>query len=694
MDTTPDAQYTSPRTFGGSMSRFLGLVGVVALALCVASCRGPKPKYQPPPKDVEDTGTVPLDSNSDTGTVPKDTNEDTGTVPKDTNEDTGPDDKVGPEITVSTPLVSPFANLYLTGTVIDSGSGVKSVEVQLELGGNVIPVYPEENGEFSVLLAWKEGENDVEIVATDNAGNESKAHFTFTLDTKPPVVTLDLTTFKSEQNAKVEWNGADVTTTLAGDALTITISNDVCTPLSEGAIPAYQCNSENAPWHKLAHRLENVSGTPVTKTSNPNNLPYFQFDITDDNDLTVDYVLQHENCPLTPWQPAGKSGEKYTVPVTLPIDMQDLCEFLWTDDTMPNALRLRVLDAAGNLTEAVWRFNLQLLAPPVFLTEAQMENNDYTLNYFTMNPTIGVNTFNSANLHTLFQTGNQLDQQGGVRVAQCTVKNPYSIPLHFTFGTDSKLKVDMIYQQVYLLTDEENLAASFCDYTTCDLNSCATACGPDSDSCVLSFGDKAGQCLTGSSVPVIKEVDTQTYEIDLTMALYPSSNGLTALEPVAETGNKFSIGPDEELTLAVIAKTTVKKPSECIMAPPVKIGWPIGDKNAENPRFYVAPQPGDCPTGPTAVAYSGCNEYKNVPNGIDQCYVRAYATPKILLGAKIKANDSGKVAIQLTSDVPGLDGSQQSDSFEVQVIEKAETFDFAAYPPEFSGGFPTKPKDI
>ena len=97
-------------------------------------------------------------------------------------------DTVPPTLTVTAPvdgLVTNYATLAVTGTAIDTGSGLKSVTV------NDQAATVDAGGFFSFSVTLIAGSNPITVVAMDNAGNSTPpVTRTVTLDLVPPVLTV------------------------------------------------------------------------------------------------------------------------------------------------------------------------------------------------------------------------------------------------------------------------------------------------------------------------------------------------------------------------------------------------------------------------------------------------------------------------------------------------------------------------
>jgi hypothetical protein len=102
-----------------------------------------------------------------------------------------------PHITILGPVagIATHTNLTITGHVSAGQAGITSVTEALD-GGDTMPLAFDSNGNFSFLTSLlldgsNDGSHTVEFLATDGAGRTSDpVAFPFTLDTRPPVVTI------------------------------------------------------------------------------------------------------------------------------------------------------------------------------------------------------------------------------------------------------------------------------------------------------------------------------------------------------------------------------------------------------------------------------------------------------------------------------------------------------------------------
>jgi hypothetical protein len=97
-------------------------------------------------------------------------------------------DTTPPEITILFPQNNSFTNqskIVVRGTVKDEESGVKL----LTINGEIIGI--SSNGDFEKEIQLVEGENQINVVAEDNVGNQIEKSIKITLDIIPPKIILN-----------------------------------------------------------------------------------------------------------------------------------------------------------------------------------------------------------------------------------------------------------------------------------------------------------------------------------------------------------------------------------------------------------------------------------------------------------------------------------------------------------------------
>jgi len=97
-------------------------------------------------------------------------------------------DTTPPEITILSPQDNSFTNqskIVVRGIVKDEESGVKSLTINRET------IETSSNGAFEKEIQLAEGENQINVVAEDNAGNQVEKSIKITLDIIPPKIILN-----------------------------------------------------------------------------------------------------------------------------------------------------------------------------------------------------------------------------------------------------------------------------------------------------------------------------------------------------------------------------------------------------------------------------------------------------------------------------------------------------------------------
>lgn len=166
----------------------------------------------------------------------------------DTAKDTSP-----PTVTLISPMPgeATTGDPILIGRVTDNLSGVKSLVVALD-GGAFAPIAFDAAGSFTVpttlaLDGTADGLHTLAFSATDAAGNASAVtSFTFTLDTKPPVITLTAPLDGDALAAGAELTGSVDPTGSPLVALSYTIDGDTTTPIAFDTMAASDVSNGTA----------------------------------------------------------------------------------------------------------------------------------------------------------------------------------------------------------------------------------------------------------------------------------------------------------------------------------------------------------------------------------------------------------------------------------------------------------------
>ncbi|MEW5761013.1 MAG: hypothetical protein AB1779_09630, partial [Candidatus Thermoplasmatota archaeon] len=93
-------------------------------------------------------------------------------------------DTIPPEIKINEPIDKSITNkkeVYLNGTAEN--------DTKIEVNDEAVEL---ENGAFSTIIQLEEGKNKIKVKGTDRAGNVAYAEVVITLDSKKPVLTVDL----------------------------------------------------------------------------------------------------------------------------------------------------------------------------------------------------------------------------------------------------------------------------------------------------------------------------------------------------------------------------------------------------------------------------------------------------------------------------------------------------------------------
>lgn len=249
---------------------------------------------------------------------------------------------VDPAPVVSAPQVT------ITGTVTDDTSGVESVEVAAFGQDPVAELQPEEAFSVDVMIPCNVVE-DLVVVARDRAGNEARQTIPVSCDDQPPRIELGASTFIQEGGMTVSRDGSGQVVYSSTAAETLTLGEGTSWPIRI---------------EKFLNRLD--EGAP--------NLPTIRF-LADDPALAgvsstveVSYRYLVDGMERRPF--AVLSQPSLGEPYQIAFSYQMLGPELGTAG--PDALhRVEVVarDGAGNTMMRGFEFYVELLSPPVWVTD-------------------------------------------------------------------------------------------------------------------------------------------------------------------------------------------------------------------------------------------------------------------------------------------------------------------------------------
>ncbi len=153
-----------------------------------------------------------------------------GTNPLNKNDDFS-FDKLPPNLFIYSPDDKKITNkksISIFGKVEDKESGINI----LKINGKIVEI--KDNGDFEEEISLKEGENKINIVAVDNAGNKTEKALIVTVDTTPPVVKITApANFETVNEGSITVSGTATDSSSGID--TVTVNGNAVTVASDGS---------------------------------------------------------------------------------------------------------------------------------------------------------------------------------------------------------------------------------------------------------------------------------------------------------------------------------------------------------------------------------------------------------------------------------------------------------------------------
>ncbi|MEL6196037.1 MAG: hypothetical protein AAFQ77_03175 [Myxococcota bacterium] len=273
-------------------------------------------------------------------------------------------DNEPPVVTITSSTLTPTGSYTLTGTATDSRSGVATVEVfnQAALLRTLVPA---DDDTFAAELSLAcNTTTPLRIVATDNAENVTETQHPVTCNNVGPAI--------AERDAR--YLPATVVSTSA-TATQTTYTGTQFLPTEGRWIDGFAIS-------KFVNRLDYAPEVGATIESN--NLPVIAFDVSTPAPSEVaDAIRYRYQVRLTdedPWDterdwtplaPSEPESNSYTIPIAL----QTLSEAIVSRANQQHRIDVEVRDAIGNVADRSFRFTLDLLAPPVVVTDCDLDAN-------------------------------------------------------------------------------------------------------------------------------------------------------------------------------------------------------------------------------------------------------------------------------------------------------------------------------
>ncbi len=311
-------------------------------------------------------------------------------------------------------IVTPTADLHTDQTTL-TVSGTVADEVEVEK----LWVKPPGTAKFEVDIvdgAWsaevdglEAGDNTITVSAIDELENLGSTTVDVYVDHFGPTIEFLNTTTIDEATMTITWDGTDPPVLTGGSTLPLG-------PACDGACVV----------RKLLHRFDYFA-------EEDENVPTPIVSMTDDTTPASEILLHTRYF--------GSDGEPMAVVFQTtydgtwddPVDGKALAPMTWGalgigkgnewkfKGTLPETLVVTAYDEFGNESSIEMTFQVQLLAPPLFFTEATEYAPDGT--------DIANFTLDGGNLDDLFNEGDGVNLQGGARLGRYRVDNPWPVNL-------------------------------------------------------------------------------------------------------------------------------------------------------------------------------------------------------------------------------------------------------------------------
>lgn len=346
-------------------------------------------------------------------------------------------------------------SVSLSGTVSDGGVGATSVE--LSANGLAAAAVLFDDDTFSGTITLPTGSSTVTVICTDALDNSSEPiTLDANVDVEKPSVSLVTTKFASEQGLEVTWDGVSIKyEQFVPD--TVTISETTC-PV-DGVCAK--------PWPKYASRLVHLEAAQLPSLNLPvlNLLPSDAGSSISPDEVSLVYIVSRGGTPLIAPRPVPVIEGAHQIPIAVQyVTDDDINSFAWTPDNVPTSVSVTATDLAGNDETFTWSFDLQILAPPLFIealpswSPAPFDASVFGLSKGALNE-IGRQFGPTASP--------ALKTVGGMRVARYVVENPYALDIAFVPPSTNSLHPYWEAQRVYLqLTQGLCLAGTGCTVPT------------------------------------------------------------------------------------------------------------------------------------------------------------------------------------------------------------------------------------
>lgn len=287
-------------------------------------------------------------------------------------------DNTRPFVNVTSPLVTSEAEYQMTGAAQDNGAGIASITV------NGTPVTLTAERSWALAVTLQPGVNRLVVVLTDNAGNRYESITEVRFDADPPVIDTGgrhgVARFVSGDDAFDE------------------------APLAD--------RNDTRPLYLMSDRLD-LAGVPIKRDDlGASHIPFFAFRVSDPASngagssvgaLVVELQYEQNDQPRRAWRrlTAAESNNGYLIPIASEVLAPD-----WHQTTPEDrhGLRVRVTDAAGNVTERLFTFRADVRVPSLAMESVESVGDAFFDDFnFATRGDISGRTF-AANAYTFTNT--------------------------------------------------------------------------------------------------------------------------------------------------------------------------------------------------------------------------------------------------------------------------------------------------
>ena len=284
-------------------------------------------------------------------------------------------DTTAPTVSLTAPETSDSTDVTVSGSVTDA-SGISTVE--LLVNGNPVPVSLDAQGDFETMVTMNEGENTIEVTASDALQNTGSASATTTVElapTEPLEVTVDDVLIG-------QGNLFTISGTASGDGVgevVISIGDDVEVTEQLDASGTYEFTSEFADGtYPVTVTATDSTGdtrsatTSFTLDSIPPTVSVDSPEVSNTNEVVVTGSATDEN-GVENAELVINNGE----PVSVNLDSDGAFETTLTLSEGENTIEFRATDSYGNVRSASTNTLVATTAPEVSLNAYDGVNSLY-----------------------------------------------------------------------------------------------------------------------------------------------------------------------------------------------------------------------------------------------------------------------------------------------------------------------------